>query len=105
LLTRSSQKAKLLPERALWSSRAITGERDRYRGFERDSIVVNSRSLCTNLAAAERFSPSHLEKPEVAAFISGAKFFYLEGFFLTHGLETFKILAKHAVENNKVCVE
>lgn len=34
--------------------------------------------------------------------IDGAKFFYLEGYFLTHGLESAMILAKHSKEHGKV---
>lgn len=59
-------------------------------------------SLCTTLGAAESFSPSHLSKPEIASLIDRAQNFYLGGFFLTHGLESALILAKHAAEKNKV---
>lgn len=61
------------------------------------------RSLCTTLGAAEAFKPAHLETAEVKALVDGAKFFYLGGFFLTHGVESAKILAQHAADNNKVC--
>ena len=59
-------------------------------------------SLCTTLGAAEQFSPKHLETAEVKKLIDEAKFFYLGGFFLTHGVESAKILAQHAADNNKV---
>jgi adenosine kinase len=58
--------------------------------------------LCTELGAAEAFSPAHLETNEVKALIEGAKFYYLGGFFLTHGLVSAKILAQHAADNKKV---
>ncbi|BGP30998.1 adenosine kinase [Rhodotorula toruloides] len=64
-------------------------------------ITGHNRSLCTTLGAAESFSPSHLSKPEIASLIDRAQNFYLGGFFLTHGLESALILAKHAAEKNK----
>ncbi|GAA5937235.1 adenosine kinase [Sporobolomyces koalae] len=64
-------------------------------------ITGHDRSLCTTLGAAESFSPSHLEKPEIKELIQQAKSYYLGGFFLTHGLESALILAKAAAENNK----
>lgn len=65
-------------------------------------ITGHHRSLCTELGAAEKFDKSHLETPEVKKIIDGAKFFYLEGYFLTHGLESAMILAKHSKEHGKV---
>jgi adenosine kinase len=37
------------------------------------------------LRAAEKFEQSHLSSPQVAPLIDAAKFFYVEGYFLTHG--------------------
>lgn len=65
-------------------------------------ITGHHRSLCTELGAAEKFDKSHLETAEVKKIIDGAKFFYLEGYFLTHGLESAMILAKHSKEAGKV---
>lgn len=65
-------------------------------------ITGHDRSLCTNLGAAEKFSKSHLETSEAKALISKAKYFYMEGFFLTHGLESAKVLAQHAQQNDQV---
>ncbi|KAN0060343.1 adenosine kinase [Thecaphora frezii] len=59
-------------------------------------LTGHHRSLCTNLGAAEKFDKSHLETPEAQQVIKNAKFFYLGGFFLTHGLESSKILAQEA---------
>jgi len=59
-------------------------------------------SLCTNLGAAEKFSKTHLETPEAKKLIDGAKFFYLGGFFLTHGLESALVVAEAAKEKNVV---
>ncbi|GAA5882030.1 hypothetical protein JCM16303_005567 [Sporobolomyces ruberrimus] len=64
-------------------------------------ITGHDRSLCTTLGAAESFSPSHLEKPEIKELIKEAKSYYLGGFFLTHGLESALVLAKAAAEANK----
>ncbi|KAL0567019.1 adenosine kinase [Marasmius crinis-equi] len=51
-------------------------------------ITGQDRSLVTTLRAAEKFEKSHLSSPEVAPLIEGAKFFYVEGYFLTHGTES-----------------
>jgi len=67
-----------------------------------DFFVKLDRSLCTTLGAAESFSPSHLERPEIKELIDQAKSYYLGGFFLTHGLESALTLAKKAAEQNKV---
>ncbi|WFC99611.1 adenosine kinase [Malassezia yamatoensis] len=64
-------------------------------------ITGHDRSLCTNLGAAEKFSASHLETPDVKAAIDAAQYFYLGGFFLTHGVESALKLAKHAKDHDK----
>jgi hypothetical protein len=60
------------------------------------------RSLVTTLRAAEKFDHSHLSSPEVAPLIDGAKLFYVEGYFLTHGIESALELSKKASETSKV---
>jgi adenosine kinase len=50
-------------------------------------ITGHYRSLVTTLRVAEKFEKSHLSSPEVAPLIEKAKFFYIEGYFLTHGVE------------------
>ena len=60
------------------------------------------RSLVTTLRAAEKFEQSHLSTPEVSRLINGAKFFYVEGYFLTHGLDSALEVAKKASETGKV---
>ncbi|GAA5988807.1 hypothetical protein JCM11641_004859 [Rhodosporidiobolus odoratus] len=64
-------------------------------------ITGHDRSLCTTLGAAESFSPSHLDKPEINQLIEDAQSYYLGGFFLTHGLESALLLAKRAAAKNK----
>ncbi|CAH7676163.1 Ribokinase-like protein [Phakopsora pachyrhizi] len=65
-------------------------------------ITGHNRSLCTQLGAAEKFSPSHLKEPEVTEAIEDAKVFYLGGFFLTHGIESALELAKAAAKDEKI---
>ncbi|KAH0837829.1 RNA dependent RNA polymerase-domain-containing protein [Lanmaoa asiatica] len=49
-------------------------------------ITGHHRSLVTTLRAAEKFEASHLSSSTVAPLMEGAKVFYVEGFFLTHGV-------------------
>ena len=56
----------------------------------------------TTLRAAEKFQASHLSSPKVAPLVEGAKLFYVEGFFLTHGLESVLALSEQASKKNKV---
>ena len=65
-------------------------------------ITGHDRSLVTALAAAEKFDKAHLATPKVAACIESAKVFYVEGYFLTHGIESALEVAKKASEAGKV---
>ncbi|PVG04555.1 putative adenosine kinase [Serendipita vermifera] len=65
-------------------------------------ITGHHRSLVTTLRAAEAFDKAHLSTPEVASLIQGAKYFYIGGFFLTHGVESAIELAKTASDAGKV---
>ena len=56
----------------------------------------------TTLRAAEKFEVSHLSSPEVTPLVEAAKIFYVEGYFLTHGLESVLHIAKKATEGSKV---
>ncbi|THH01220.1 hypothetical protein EW026_g1450 [Hermanssonia centrifuga] len=67
-------------------------------------ITGHNRSLVTTLRAAEKFEKSHLASPEVAPLIEGAKVFYMEGFFLTHGTESALELSKKVSEAGKAFV-
>jgi adenosine kinase len=60
--------------------------------------------LVTTLAAAEKFTPDHLQKPEIKVFVDNAKFFYIGGFFLTHGIESALEVAKAASGKGKVSI-
>ncbi|CAL1686881.1 unnamed protein product [Lasius platythorax] len=65
-------------------------------------ITGKERSLCANLAAANCFSPSHIEKPENKHLIDIADYIYISGFFLTVSPESIQTVAKHAYENDKM---
>ncbi|KAK6457784.1 adenosine kinase [Scheffersomyces xylosifermentans] len=60
------------------------------------------RSLVTDLAAANHFKASHLDKPENWKLVENATHFYIGGFHLTVSPEAIEKLGKHAAENNKV---
>lgn len=66
------------------------------------ALIKAHSSLVTTLRAAELFEKSHLASPEVAPLIESATHFYGEGFFLTHGTESYLELAKKASEAGKV---
>jgi len=65
-------------------------------------ITGHDRSLVTTLRAAEKFDNAHLSTPHVARLVDGAKFFYVEGYFLTHGLTSTLEVAKKASDAGKV---
>ena len=59
-------------------------------------------SLVTTLRVAEKFEKSHLSSPEVAPLIKDAKFYYVEGYFLTHGVESALELSSKSSTAGKV---
>lgn len=67
------------------------------------AVLINGgeRSLVANLAAANTFSPSHLESSESTEIIGNAKIYYISGFFLTVSVDSILAIAKHSVVNNK----
>ncbi|KAL1923729.1 uncharacterized protein VTP21DRAFT_8709 [Calcarisporiella thermophila] len=65
-------------------------------------ITGHHRSMVTRLCAAEKFSVDHLKKPEIWKFVEGAKYYYIEGYFLTVSIESILTIAEHAAENNKL---
>ncbi|KAF9260832.1 adenosine kinase [Marasmius fiardii PR-910] len=67
-------------------------------------ITGQHRSLVTTLRAAEKFEKSHLSSPEVAPLIEGAKFFYVEGYFLTHGVESVLEVSQKASNASKTFI-
>ncbi|KAH9486201.1 Adenosine kinase [Psilocybe cubensis] len=67
-------------------------------------ITGHHRSLVTTLRVAEKFEKSHLSSPEVAPLVENAKFFYIEGYFLTHGVESALELSSKASAAGKTFV-
>ena len=60
------------------------------------------RCLLTDLQSAEAFRPDHLKTPEVDTILDSSTHIYIEGFFLTHGVESATYVAKRASEAGKV---
>lgn len=65
-------------------------------------ITGHDRSLVTDLAAANHFTPDHLKKPENWSYVENAKVFYIGGFHLTVSPEAIAVLGQHAADNNKI---
>lgn len=65
-------------------------------------ITGHHRSLVTDLAAANHFKASHLDKPENWAYVTGASHYYIGGYHLTVSPEAIKKLGVHAAAENKV---
>ena len=97
-----SPKARRQQALALSSSLVIIGAVHGLNFRDLYTDLHLHRSLVTKLGAAEKFTSSHLSTPKVKEALEGASTFYMEGYFLTHGLESALIVAKHASENNKV---
>jgi adenosine kinase len=56
----------------------------------------------TDLRSAEKFEQSHLSSPAVARLVDAARVFYVEGYFLTHGLQSILEISKKASDASKV---
>jgi hypothetical protein len=61
-----------------------------------------SGSLVATLRVAEKFDKSHLLSPKVAPLVESVKFFYMDGYFLTHGLESALYLSSKSATAGKV---
>lgn len=68
------------------------------------AVLINGgeRSLVANLAAANTFESSHLDKESSQNLINRAKIFYSAGFFLTVSVDSLLMVAKHANEHSKI---
>ncbi|KAG8751231.1 adenosine kinase [Ceratobasidium sp. 423] len=64
-------------------------------------LTGHDRSLVTTLRAAEMFNKDHLASAEVAPLVDGAKYYYVGGFFLTHGVESALVVAEKASKAGK----
>ncbi|XP_045537212.1 adenosine kinase 1 isoform X1 [Papilio machaon] len=62
-------------------------------------VTGTHRSLCANLAAAQRFTPAHLDTDACKAAIQSAKFIYASGFFVAVSPESIMRLAEHSHRN------
>ncbi|XP_026741532.1 adenosine kinase isoform X2 [Trichoplusia ni] len=67
-------------------------------------VTGQNRSLCANLAAAQKFTDDHLSQEECKKAIESAKFFYTSGFFVAVSPESMMRLAKHSLENKQTFV-
>ena len=59
-------------------------------------------SLVTTLRVAKMFEKSHLSSPEVVPLIENAKFYYIEGYFLTHCMDSALELSSKSAARGKV---
>ncbi|XP_059057862.1 uncharacterized protein LOC131851385 [Achroia grisella] len=62
-------------------------------------VTGTHRSLCANLAAAQKFTADHLSKPDCRKSIEAARIFYATGFFVAVSPESMQQLATHAHTN------
>ncbi|XP_055628467.1 uncharacterized protein LOC129769953 [Toxorhynchites rutilus septentrionalis] len=65
-------------------------------------ITGTQRSLCANLAAANKFTVDHLKKPDSDKLLQNAEYFYISGFFLTVSIESIITVAEHALNKNQL---
>lgn len=65
-------------------------------------IKDKERSLCANLAAANKYDISHLQQPAITKVYENAGIVYIAGFFLTVSLDTILTVGKYAAANNKI---
>lgn len=64
-------------------------------------VKDTERSLIANLAAANKFTPDHLETPAMQSALAAARIFYSSGFFLTVSPPAFQAVAAIAAKENK----
>ncbi|CEP16347.1 hypothetical protein [Parasitella parasitica] len=66
-------------------------------------ITGKDRSLVANLAAAEKFQTSFLQRAENWKLVEEAKYYYMGSFFITHdgGYESARLVSQHASDNDK----
>ena len=59
-------------------------------------------SLVATLRIADKFDKSHLLSSEVAPLVDSVNFYYMDGYFLTHGLESALYLSSKSATTGKV---
>ena len=68
-------------------------------------VKGGERSLCANLAAANKYDKSHYDSEGIQALVEAAKVYYSAGFFLTVSPATMVAIGEHSAANNKTfCV-
>jgi len=65
------------------------------------AVVAKERSLCANLAAANKYQHSHLVSEEISKIYKTATHIYSAGFFLTVSPESVNFLGEHCRANGK----
>jgi len=70
--------------------------------FYIEAFFSFSGSLVADVRVAEEFDKSHLLSPEVAPLVDSVKFYYMDGYFLTHGLESALYLSSKSATAGKV---
>ena len=65
-------------------------------------VFLLSGSLVATLRVADKFDKSHLLSSEVAPLVETVKFYYMDGYFLTHGLESALYLSSKSATAGKV---
>jgi hypothetical protein len=65
-------------------------------------VFLLSGSLVATLRVADKFDKSHLLSSEVAPLVESVKFYYMDGYFLTHGLESALYLSRKSATSGKV---
>ncbi|KAI0029134.1 adenosine kinase [Vararia minispora EC-137] len=64
-------------------------------------ITGHHRSLVTTLRAAKQFDRAWLNETRISRMIDSARVFYVEGYFLSHGVESLVALAKRSTDAGK----
>jgi len=64
-------------------------------------ITGISRSLCTDLMAANEYKIEHLKSAEIWSSVEKAQFYYVGGYFLTVSPDSALAVAQHAAEKGK----
>lgn len=93
--------ASILKQRAIADGVTVRYQETREAPTGTCAVLVTGthRSLCANLAAAQKFTPDHLAKEECRKSIEAARFFYATGFFVAVSPESIQLLATHAHTN------
>ena len=60
----------------------------RFFFYTKAVVFLLSGSLVATLRVADKFDKSHLLSSEVGPLVESVKFYYVDGYFLTHGLES-----------------